>query len=129
MRYFRASRLFKALEIGRGDGSYAKQLAKLARTDLLIIDDFGIEPLPARSRNDLLELMEDRYAERSVLVTSQLEVKHWHKAIGDPTLADRFVPGGPRAGARASGAGLNPGARQCARRNLLPLRHGRAHRC
>jgi len=91
VRYFRASRLFKALEIGRGDGSYAKQLAKLARTDLLIIDDFGIEPLPARSRNDLLELMEDRYAERSVLVTSQLEVKHWHKTIGDPTLADAIL--------------------------------------
>ena len=91
MRYFRASRLFKALEIGRGDGSYAKQLAQLARTDLLILDDFALEPLSARSRNDLLEIMEDRYAERSVLVTSQLAAKHWHKAIGDPTLADAIL--------------------------------------
>lgn len=91
VRYFRASRLFKALEIGRGDGSYAKQLAQLARTDLLILDDFALEPLSARSRNDLLEIMEDRYAERSVLVTSQLAVKHWHKAIGDPTLADAIL--------------------------------------
>ena len=88
VRYFRVSRLFKALEIGRGDGSYARQLAKLARTDLLILDDFALEPLSARSRNDLLEIMEDRYAEHSTLVASQLEVKHWHKAIGDPTLAD-----------------------------------------
>jgi DNA replication protein DnaC len=91
VRYFRASRLFKALEIGRGDGSYAKQLATLARTDLLVIDDFGVEPLSARSRNDLLELMEDRYGERSVLITSQLPVKSWHKAIGDPTLADAIL--------------------------------------
>jgi DNA replication protein DnaC len=91
VRYFRVSRLFKALEIGRGDGSYTKQLAQLARTDLLILDDFGLEPLSAGSRNDLLEIMEDRYAERSVLVTSQLEVKHWHKAIGDPTLADAIL--------------------------------------
>jgi DNA replication protein DnaC len=91
VRYFRASRLFKALEIGRGDGSYAKQLAQLARTDLLILDDFALEPLSARSRNDLLEIMEDRYAERSVLVTSQLAAKHWHKAIGDPTLADAIL--------------------------------------
>ena len=91
VRYFRASRLFKALEIGRGDGSYAKQLAQLARTDLLILDDFALEPLSPRSRNDLLEIMEDRYAERSVLVTSQLDVKHWHKAIGDATLADAIL--------------------------------------
>jgi len=88
VRYWRASRLFKALEIGRGDGSYGKQLAKLARTDLLILDDFGLEPLSARNRNDLLEIMEDRYAERSTLVASQLGVEHWHQAIGDPTLAD-----------------------------------------
>jgi DNA replication protein DnaC len=91
VRYFRASRLFKALEIGRGDGSYPKQLAQLARTDLLIIDDLGVEPLSARNRTDLLELMEDRYAERSVLITSQLPVKSWHKAIGDPTLADAIL--------------------------------------
>ncbi len=91
VRYFRASRLFKALEVGRGDGSYAKQLAQLARSDLLILDDFALEPLSARGRNDLLEIMEDRYAERSVLVTSQIGVKHWHKAIGDPTLADAIL--------------------------------------
>lgn len=91
VRYFRASRLFKALEIGRGDGSYARQLSQLARTDLLIIDDFALEPLSARSRNDLLEILEDRYAVRSVLVTSQWGVKHWHKAIGDPTLADAIL--------------------------------------
>ena len=91
VRYFRTARLFKALEIGRGDGSYAKQLAALARTDLLILDDFALEPLTARNRNDLLEVMEDRYGERSVLITSQLGVKHWHKAIGDATLADAIL--------------------------------------
>ena len=91
MRYFRTARLFKALEIGRGDGSYSKQLAALARTDLLILDDFALEPLTARNRNDLLEVMKDRYGERSVLITSQLGVKHWHKAIGDATLADAIL--------------------------------------
>lgn len=91
VRYFRTPRLFKTLEIARGDGSYARQLAQLARTDLLIFDDFALEPLSARARNDLLEIMEDRYAARSVLLTSQLAVKHWHKAIGEPTLADAIL--------------------------------------
>ena len=91
VRYFRASRLFKALEIARGDGSYAKQLIALARTDLLILDDFALEPLAARHRNDLLEIMEDRYGERATLVTSQIPVQHWHKAIGEPTLADAIL--------------------------------------
>ncbi len=91
VRYFRASRLFKALEIARGDGSYARQLAAIARADLLIVDDFALEPLSARNRNDLLEIMEDRYAERSTLVTSQLQVKLWHHTIGEATIADAIL--------------------------------------
>ena len=66
VRYFRTSRLFKALEIARGDGSYAKLLSQFARTDLIILDDFALEPFTARQRTDLLELLEDRYGERSV---------------------------------------------------------------
>lgn len=91
VRYFRASRLFETLTIAHGDGSYPRILANLARTDLLILDDFALQPLTHEQRTDLLEVMEDRHGARSTLVTSQLPVRHWHKAIGDPTLADAIL--------------------------------------
>jgi DNA replication protein DnaC len=66
-------------------------LTTLARTELLIIDDWGRQPLDNEGRHDLLEILEDRYNVRSTIVTSQLPVSHWHKAIGDPTLADAIL--------------------------------------
>lgn len=80
-----------ALAIGRGDGSYAKTLAQLAKTDVLVIDDWGLAPLADESRRDLLEIFDDRHGTRSTIITSQLPVKHWHEAIGDPTLADAIL--------------------------------------
>ncbi len=91
VRYFRASRLFDALTIAHGDGRYPRVLEQLAKTDLLIIDDFALDTLTHTQRTDFLELMEDRYGTRSSLVTSQLPVRHWHKAIGEPTLADAIL--------------------------------------
>lgn len=91
VRYFRASRLFEALTLAHGDGSYPKLLDQLAKTDLLILDDLGVSALSHAQRNDWLEVMEDRYGVRSTLVTSQLQVKLWHKAIGEPTLADAIL--------------------------------------
>lgn len=89
--YVRLPRLLPALAIGRGDGSYAKILDQLAKTDVLIIDDWGLAPLTDESRRDLLEIFDDRHGARSTIITSQLPVKHWHEAIGDPTLADAIL--------------------------------------
>jgi DNA replication protein DnaC len=87
----RLPRLLPALTIGRGDGSYAKSLAQLAKTDVLVIDDWALAPLTDEGRRDLLEIFDDRHGTRSTIITSQLPVKHWHDAIGDPTLADAIL--------------------------------------
>jgi len=89
--YVRLPRLLPALTLGRGDGSYAKTLAQLAKTDVLIIDDWALAPLTDESRRDLLEIFDDRHGTRSTIITSQLPVQHWHEAIGDPTLADAIL--------------------------------------
>ena len=86
--YVRAPRLYQDLAVSRGDGSYGKLLARLTRTQLLVIDDWGLAPLKDQERRDLLEVVEDRYERASTLITSQLPVKAWHEAIGEATLAD-----------------------------------------
>lgn len=86
--YWRVSRLFHALALARADGTYTRLLAKLARVDVLVLDDFALTPLQEAERRDLLEVLEDRYGTRSTIVTSQMPPSHWHEAIGDPTLAD-----------------------------------------
>jgi len=91
VRYFRTSRLLESLSIAHGDGRFSKLVAQLARTDLLVLDDWGLEKLDLGQRNDMLELMEDRHGSRSTLITSQLPVKNWHAAIGDATLADAIL--------------------------------------
>ena len=80
-----------ALALARGDGRYAKLLRTLARVDLLVLDDWGPEQLSAEQRRDLLEIVEDRYDTRSILVTSQLPIERWYEVIGDPTLADAIL--------------------------------------
>lgn len=89
--YHRAPRLFAALALARGDGRYARVLRSIARTRLLIIDDWGPEPLNADQRRDLLEIVEDRYDAGSILITSQLPTENWHDIIGDPTIADAIL--------------------------------------
>jgi DNA replication protein DnaC len=91
VRYYRASRLFDRLTLARGDGSFGKLLTQLAKTEVLIIDDWGLEVLTQPQRNDLLEVIEDRHGRGSTLITSQLPTAHWHEAIGDPTLADAIL--------------------------------------
>jgi DNA replication protein DnaC len=90
-RYLRLPRLLTDIAIARGDGSYPKFLAQLAKTDLILLDDWGLVPLAAEQRRDLLDILDDRHALRSTLVTSQLPVKQWHDVIGDPTLADAIL--------------------------------------
>jgi DNA replication protein DnaC len=89
--YLRLSRLFEDLSLSKGDGRYIKVLAAFAKTDLLILDDYGLAKLNREKRHDLLEILEDRYGIRSTLVTSQLPIKNWHEQIGDPTLADAIL--------------------------------------
>lgn len=90
-RYYRASRLFQELAMAKGDGSYAVLLQKIAKTDLLVIDDWGLAPLTDSERRDLFEIMEDRHSVRSTLITSQYPVTTWHDLIGEPTLADAIL--------------------------------------
>lgn len=86
--YRRASRLFDELRLARADGTYPRVLSRLARVDVLVIDDFAISPVSDEERRHLLELLEDRYNTRSTIVTSQLAPGDWHDYLADPTLAD-----------------------------------------
>ena len=89
--YVRMSRLFEDLGLAKGDGRYSKMLANIAKTDLLVLDDYGLAKLTREQRHDLLEILEDRYGVKSTLVTSQLPLEHWHEQVGDPTLADAIM--------------------------------------
>lgn len=86
--YVRLPRLLQQLAVARGDGSYARILARLARLDLLAIDDWLLAPLRDAERRDLIEVVEDRSERASTLIASQPPAKDWHAAIGDPNLAD-----------------------------------------
>jgi DNA replication protein DnaC len=89
--YFRLPRLLHELSIAKADGRYDKMLASISRTDLLVLDDWGLDKFIKEQRHDLLEILEDRHGLRSTLITSQLPVKHWHEVIADPTLADAIL--------------------------------------
>ncbi len=89
--YVRAPRLFEELSLAHADGSFRKRLAAIAKTNLLVIDDFAISPIGPKERNDLLEILDDRVGARSTLITSQLPIEHWYDYIGEPTLADAIL--------------------------------------
>jgi len=91
VRYLRLPRLMEELGLAHGDGRFAKLMAGYAKTDLLILDDWGLAPFTAAQRRDMLELLDDRYGHRSTLVTSQMPVDKWHALIGDPTLGDAIL--------------------------------------
>jgi DNA replication protein DnaC len=89
--YKRAPRLFADLAQARGEGRLARLMTAIERTQLLIIDDWGPEPLTPEQRRDLLEIVEDRYDKGSLLITSQVPVAQWHDVIADPTLGDAIL--------------------------------------
>jgi DNA replication protein DnaC len=89
--YRRLARLFEELNLARADGSYSKLLARIARVDVLVLDDWGIVVIKEPHRQDLLELMEDRDSMRSTIITSQIPRDKWHDYIGDPTVADAVL--------------------------------------
>ena len=86
--YWPAAKLFEQLKLCKADGSYLRELAKLAKKRLLVIDDFGLEVLDTAGRLFLLELLEDRHGRASTIFASQLPVSQWHQVIGEPTIAD-----------------------------------------
>ena len=91
VRYYRFSRLLGHLALARADGSYARLLDRLAKTQLLILDDFGLAPLTDPERRDLLEVLEDRYGKRATLLSSQLPFDHWHAVVNEATFADAIL--------------------------------------
>ena len=90
-RYLRLPRLMQELPIAKADGRYPKLMRELAKTELLILDDWGLMPMNDETRRDLLEILDDRHDQRSTLVTSQLPVDTWHDYLGEPTLADAIL--------------------------------------
>ena len=90
-QYLRLPRLFEELHLAHGDGRFHKLMTALAKTDLIILDDWGLAKLNAEQRRDLLELLDDRHGHRSTIVTSQIPVDHWHDVINEPTLADAIL--------------------------------------
>ena len=89
--YRRMPRLLHELLVARADGSYSKLLARFAKTDVLVLDDWGIAPLSDQERRDLLEVFEDRHGARSTVIATQLPVDAWHAYIGEPTIADAIL--------------------------------------
>lgn len=90
-RYFRLPRLWNELKIAKASGSYASWLSAIAKVDVLILDDWGLVAPDEEQRRDLLEILEDRYQNRSTIITSQLDVSLWHEHLGDATLADAVL--------------------------------------
>ena len=89
--YFNTAKLFTMLKTSKADGSYPKQIGKLEKQDLLILDDFGLKPLDNINRHALMEIIEDRHGQRSTIIASQLPVSKWHDIIGERTLADAIL--------------------------------------
>jgi DNA replication protein DnaC len=89
--YASTSKLFAMLKMARADGSYIKEIAKIEKTDLLILDDFGMQPLDNNNRSALIEIIEDRHGRHSTIIAAQLPVGLWHDAIGDKTIADAVL--------------------------------------
>jgi DNA replication protein DnaC len=89
--YRRVPRLLDELALSRAEGTYARLLARLAKADVVLLDDWGLGALKENQRHDLLEVLEDRYARTSTIVTSQLPISKWHDWIGDPSLADAIL--------------------------------------
>lgn len=87
----RMSELFRELAVAHADGSIGRVLLKLSRVDVLLLDDFAMAPLKDSERRDFLEISDDRYQRRSMILTSQMPVAHWHEQIGDPTIADSIL--------------------------------------
>jgi len=90
-RYYRLPRLLTELAIAKGDGSYPRLMEQLLKTQVLVLDDWGLSPLKPAEARELLEVIEDRSQRCGTIVVSQLPLEHWHEVLGDPTLADAIL--------------------------------------
>lgn len=90
-KYYRISRLLMELSQSKADGTYSRKLKSLARINMLLLDDWGLEPLQGTQRNDLMEIMDDRHGSSSTVIISQLPTDQWYQSIGDNTLADAIL--------------------------------------
>jgi DNA replication protein DnaC len=89
--YFNSQKLFARLKMSKADGSYQKEINKIEKQDLLILDDFGLQPLDNYNRSTLMEIIEDRHARKSTIISSQLPVSNWYEVIGESTIADAIL--------------------------------------
>jgi len=89
--YANTSKLLSRLKMAKADGSYIKEIARIEKQDLLILDDFGLQPFDGSSRATLMEIIEDRHGRSSTIITSQVPVSHWHDLIGEQTIADALL--------------------------------------
>jgi DNA replication protein DnaC len=89
--YFNSQKLFARLKMTKADGSYFKEINKIEKQDLLILDDFGLQPLDNYSRSMLMEIIEDRHGRKSTIISSQLPVSSWYEVIGESTIADAIL--------------------------------------
>lgn len=89
--YFHNTKLFAKMKMAKADGSYLKELSRIEKHHLLLIDDFGIAPLDAASRSALMEIIEDRHGKTSTIITSQVPIAAWHDVIGEQTFADAIL--------------------------------------
>jgi DNA replication protein DnaC len=87
----RTTELFREIATAHADGSIGRVLLRLSRTDVLLLDDFAMAPLKDSERRDFLEICDDRYQRRSMILTSQMPIAHWHEQIGDPSIADSIL--------------------------------------
>jgi DNA replication protein DnaC len=89
--YANTGKLMSRLKMAKADGSYLKEIARIEKHDLLILDDFGLQPFDNLSRSALMEIVEDRHSKRSTIITSQWPISDWHEIIGEQTLADAIL--------------------------------------
>ncbi len=90
-RYYRLPRLLQDMALARADGTYHRVLSRLAKTDLLILDEWGMSPFNDTQSRDLLELVDDRHLLHSTIIVGQIPLEHWHQLLGDPTVADAVM--------------------------------------
>ncbi len=90
-RYYRVSRLLDELTLARADGSYPRVVERIAKTWLLVLDDWGLAALSGQARHDLLDILDDRYGRRGTILASQVPIEHWHDIVGDPTFGDAIL--------------------------------------
>lgn len=91
VRYANTAKLFSRLKMTKADGTYLREINRLEKTDLLILDDFGLQPFDGQARMSLMEIVEDRHEKSSMIITSQIPIAQWHDVIGDKTLADAIL--------------------------------------